>query len=551
VVKNVWFILSIILISILIFSIVLPMANVFISSFTDLEGRFTLGNFKTIFTQQYPYKIALNNSLFVGIMGAILPFIIGLPLAYLVSKYKFRSKKLLITVISISMVMPAFIGAYFWIVLLGRYGIITGPLNKFLGTSFSIYGRNAILWSFMWGRYPLVFLFLYNAFSSINPEMEEAAQALGANSKKIFFSISLPMIVPAIVNAMYMSFLMCITDIGTPLMLGGDYLVLPTLMYSEFMTEVGSGKIPMAGTIGILLLLINIVVLFGGRYYIARRKYETIFVRRVEAKKLSPKGEFMLSCGVWAVVGIGLLPWVFAIPGSLVKWGKGGKAYWTSLTFENYNAVLTNPMLKRGIGNTLFLTILSLVLMIIVGLLIAYILVKKKYPIINRVLDILVSLPMIIPGTVLGLGYIAFFNRSSIALTGTWVILALSFFIRRLPYVTRSIESTLYSISNAYEESSLNLGASPMKTFCKITAKMLIPGIISGATLAFLFTVGSFSSTIILYTAQWTTLPILIYQYSQAQTGIAAALSFLMLLMEFIPLLIVNKLAHGGVKIGI
>ena len=185
--KHIWFILSLVLISILVFLIVLPMTTVFLSSFTDIEsGRFTLQNFKTIFTQLYPYKIALNNSLFVGIMGAILPFIIALPLAYLFSRYEFRSKELLVTTISISMVMPAFIGAYFWVVLLGRYGIITGPLNELLGTTFSIYGRNAILWAFMWGRYPLVFLFLYPAFSTINPEMEEAAQTFGAEPKKYF-----------------------------------------------------------------------------------------------------------------------------------------------------------------------------------------------------------------------------------------------------------------------------------------------------------------------------------------------------------------------------
>ncbi len=551
-VRHTWFIVSLVFISILIFLLVLPMANVFIAGFTHPEsGGFTFQNFGTIFTQIYPYKIALNNSLFVGAMGAILPFIVALPLAYLVSRYEFRSKTLLITVISISMVMPAFIGAYFWVILLGRYGIITGPLNRLLGTSFSIYGQKAILWAFMWGRYPLVFLFLYPAFSTLNPEMEEAAQTLGANPKRTFFSISLPMLVPAIVNAVYMSFIMCITDMGTPLVIGGDYLVLPTLMYQEFMTEVGSGRIPMAGAVGILLLLINVAVLFGGRYYITRRRYEVVSARRAEPKKLSGRRESAIILGIWSVVGLGLLPWAFAIPGSFIEWGKGGRAFWNSPTLDNYRMVFTNPTLSRGVSVTLFLTVVSLTMMIIAGLLIAYILVKKRYPVINRALDILVSLPLIIPGAVLALGYVMFFSSPPIILTGTWMILALCFFVRRLPHITRSIESTLYSISDAYEESSLNLGAPPIKTFRKITARMLMPGVVSGATLAFLFTVGTFSATIILYTAPWTTLPILIYQNTAVNTGIAAALSFVMLLVEFVTLLIVNRLTHGGIKIGV
>lgn len=547
-----WFILSLVFISILIFLLVLPTANVFIAGFTHSEsGGFTLQNFRTIFTQIYPYKIALNNSLFVGVMGAILPFIIALPLAYLVSKYEFRSKTLLITIISISMLMPAFVGAYFWVILLGRYGIITGPLNSLLGTSFSIYGQKAILWAFMWGRYPLVFLFLYPAFSTLNPELEEAAQTLGANSKRTFFSIFLPMLVPAIVNAAYMSFIMSITDMGTPLVIGGGYLVLPTLMYQEFMTEVGTGRIPMAGAVGILLLLINVAVLFGGRYYITRRRYESVSARRAEPKKLSGRRELAIIFGIWAVVGLGLLPWAFAILGSFIEWGRGGRAFWNSPTLDNYRMVFTNPTLSRGVSVTIFLTVVSLAMMVIAGLLIAYILVKKRYPVINRALDILVSIPLIIPGAVLALGYVMFFSSPPIILTGTWIILALCFFVRRLPHITRSIESTLYSISDAYEESSLNLGAPPMKTFRKITVRMLMPGVISGATLAFLFTVGTFSSTIILYTASWATLPILIYQNTMANTGIAAALSVVMLLIGFVPLLIINKLTHGGIKIAI
>lgn len=549
--KNIWFIICLTLITILVLLLVFPMYTIFIESFIDVDtGKFTLQNFKTIFTQLYPYKIAINHSFFVGTIGTLLPFIIALPLAYIFSRYNFRSKKLLISIISASMVMPAFVGAYFWVILLGRFGIITGPLNEVFGTTFSIFGRNAILWSFMWARYPVVFLFLYPAFSNINPELEESAQVLGAGTKKTFLLVSLPMIRPSIINSFYITFLMCITDIGTPMMIGGGYIVLPTLMYSEFMTEMGTGNIPMAGTIGILLLLINMAVLFGGRYYITRRKYETISTKKVIPKNISCKKEKILIFGVWSLVGIGLLPWLFAILGSFIEWGMGGRAYWSRPAFTNYEMVFKNPLLIRGISNTLFLTVTSLLMMIVAGLLIAYILVKRNFPVLNKVLDILVSLPLVIPGTVLALGYVIYFNSPPIILTGTWLILALAFFVRRLPYITRSIESNLYSISDAYEEASLNLGSPPIGTFCRITVRMLLPGVISGSILAFLFTIGTFSSTIILYTSQWTTLPILIYQNSvSAGVGIAASLSVLMLLMQFFPLLIINEFTHVGMKI--
>lgn len=526
------------------------MSNMFSQAFTHLEtGGFTLQNFKTILTQLYPFQIAIKNSLFIGIMGAITPFLIALPLAYFVSRHEFRSKTLLITLIAISMVLPAFIGAYFWVILLGRFGIITGPLNELFGTEFSIFGRSAIVWAFTWGRYPLVFLILYSAFSTMNPEMVEAAQTLGAKPIKAFSSISLRMILPAIITAMYLSFIMSITDIGTPLMIGGGYIVLPTVMYSEYLTEVGTGRIALAGATGILLFLINIVVLFLGRRYVEKRSYSTTFARKIEPKKLSGKRGAALVFCAWMVVGIGLLPWIFAIPGSFIEWGEGGRAYWDSPTLQNYYEVFTNPMLVRGIGVTIFLTVVSLAMMIIGGLFIAYILVKKSYPMLNKILDAVLSLPLMIPGTVLALGYVAVFNTPPIVFTGTWMILALSFFVRRLPHITKCMESALYSISDDYEEASLNLGAPPMKTFRKITARMMASGVISGTVLAFLFTIGSFSSVIILYTSAWTTLPILIYQQAVVNTGIAAALSFLLFLLTAVPLLIVMKFTRGGIKI--
>lgn len=551
-IKDIWLIVALFFTGLLIFSLLYPMLGAFLQAFTDHEtGELTIRNFEMVLTQLYPYQTAIKNSFFIGIMGAITPFLIALPLAYLISRYEFPSKTLLLTLISISMVLPAFIGAYFWVILLGRFGIITGPINELLGTGFSIYGESAIIWAFTWGRYPLVFIILYSAFSTINPEMEEAAQNLGATPRKTFSSVTVKMVLPAVVNAIYLSFIMCITDIGTPMMLGGGYIVLPTLMYQEYLTEVGTGSIPVAGAIGILLLLINTGVLFLGRSYLKRRKYETTSVKRMEAKRFSGRRGLALVLCTWIVVGIGLLPWVFAIPASFIEWGKAGRAYWDKPTLGNYITAFTQPTLVRGIGVTIFLTVVSLLLMIAGGLFIAYVLVKKSYPVLNQLLDALVSLPLIIPGTVLALGYVAAFNRSPIILTGTWIILALCFFVRRIPHMTKSVESALYSISDEYEEASLNLGAPPMKTFRKITARMMVPGLISGTVLAFLYTIGTFSSTIILYTAPWTTLPILIYQQSTVNAGIAASLSFLMFVLTIVPLMILNKLTGGGIRISV
>ena len=190
-----------------------------------------------------------------------------------------------------------------------------------------------------------------------------------------------------------------------------------------------------------------------------------------------------------------------------------------------------------------------IVFIIIIGILVSYILVRKKGKVANLI-DTLIMFPYVIPGSVLGIGLIVAFNRKPIILVGTAAIMIISYIIRKLPYTVRSGSAFLYQMDPFIEEASINLGVSPMKTFFTVTARMMLPGIMSGAVLSWITCINELSSSIMLYSGKTSTIAVAIYQeVVRMSDGTAAALATILTLTTIISLVIVFRATKGKVKI--
>ena len=144
-------------------------------------------------------------------------------------------------------------------------------------------------------------------------------------------------------------------------------------------------------------------------------------------------------------------------------------------------------------------------------------------------------------GTVIGIAYIVAFNAPPLVLTGTATILVLAYWVRRLPYSVRAGAAILQQIDPAVEEASVSLGVPPLRTFWKVTARLMLPGIVSGTILTWVQTITEISATVFLYTAAWSTVTVVIYrQVSSSNFGAAAAASTLLLAAVFVPVLLAN-----------
>ena len=195
-------------------------------------------------------------------------------------------------------------------------------------------------------------------------------------------------------------------------------------------------------------------------------------------------------------------------------------------------------LLVRSIKNTMFLGVGSLAVIILFAILIAYLVVRRS-SVLNNAIDTLSMMPYIMPGSVIGIAMVIAFGKPPLALTGTALIMLISFVVRRMPYTIRSATATLMQIPMSIEEASISLGASKLKTFAKITVPMMSNGIISGAILSWVSIVTELSSSIILYNNKNITLTMSAYvAISRGNYGLACAFSAILTVLTAISLLV-------------
>lgn len=219
-------------------------------------------------------------------------------------------------------------------------------------------------------------------------------------------------------------------------------------------------------------------------------------------------------------------------------WGKG--ALPTAFSLGNYRRVFTNAW--GPMQNSLFLATIATVAAGVLGTLMAYVAVRKALR--SRwILDLTITLPFIFPGIAVGVAILKGFSSGPLVLSGTWMILAVAYFIRRMPYIFRSASAPLTQIDPAMEEASATCGGSWFRTFSRITFPLMLPGILAGASITFSTLLGELSTTIILYSARWKTMTVAIYEYLLADLlGPASALGTLLTVAVLASMLLANKL---------
>ena len=181
-----------------------------------------------------------------------------------------------------------------------------------------------------------------------------------------------------------------------------------------------------------------------------------------------------------------------------------------------------------SIRNTLVFALSAAAIIVLIAVLVSYATVRRPNPLTNS-LDVLTMTPYIVPGSILGIAFVSAFSRQPLKLTGTALIIIIVLAVKRMPYTVRSSTAILHNIPESLEEASLNLGASNMKTFTRITMPLMKNGIISGAIMSILSIITELSSSIMLYTGRTQTMTIAIYaQIIRGNYGLASALSLIL-----------------------
>lgn len=517
-----------------------PLSLLLKMAFSD-GAHFTLANFAKFFSRKY-YSITLLNSFKVSIAATIASVVVGVVLGYFMSVFKIRGAKLLRMCIVMATMSAPFVGAYAWIMLLGRNGVITNFLSHLFGITMpDIYGFNGILLVFVTQLFPLVFLYVQGAMSKMDASLLEASENLGCTGFKRFFKVVLPLISPTVLAGALLVFVRAMSDFGTPMLIGEGYRTFTVILYNEFVGEVSQNK-GFASAIAIIAILITMVVYFSQNIVAKKQAFSMNALHRIEKKKLHGFSSFIVHFITYVVVGISILPQLYVVYTSFQK--TSGQIYVDGYSLQSYQDMFSR--LGRSIQNTIVIPAVSLLIVVFLAVLIAYVAVRRRN-VLSGAVDVISMIPYVIPGTVIGIAMISAFNREPLVLTGGMLIMVVALVVRRLPYTIRSSVAILQQIPLYVEEAALSLGSSKPKAFFTVTLPMMSSGVLSGAILSWVTLISELSTAILLYTGKTQTLTVAIYtQIVRGNYGIASAMATVLTVMTLLSLVIFNKISKDG-----
>ena len=517
---NFWKVVTWIIFALFAVFLVAPLFSLFLSAFKDVEtGAWTLENFAAFFTKKYYYR-TLFRSLAISSCVTLSATLLGAPLAYFMAGFRIRGRRLVQVLIIISMLSPSFIGAYSWVLLLGRSGIVTQFFAS-LGINLpSIYGFAGIVLVLTLKLYPFIFMYVSGALKKLDPSLLEASRSLGCSPARNVVSMVIPLILPTVLAGALLVFMSSLADFGTPMLIGEGFRVMPVLVYREFMGEMG-GNANFAAAIAVIMVSVTTGIYLTQRCVVNSMSFKMRAVRRVQPKEIKGAKSFFVHGFIYLAALLGILPQATVIYTSLLK--TVGPTFVKGFSLESYRSVFDE--MGASILNTYSFGLAAIVCIVVLAVLMAYLSVRRRNAL-TSLIDLVSMFPYVISGSVLGIMLLLAFNKKPLALSGTAAIIIISFVIRRLPHTLRSSVAILHQIGRSSEEAAVSLGASPLRSFLDVTARLMLPGVLTGAILSWVTVINELSSSIILYTGATRTMSVAIYsEVVRASYGTAAALS--------------------------
>lgn len=452
------------------------------------------------------YQTIIWNTLVLGTLVGILGTAVGFLFAFVQVKLNVPFKRFMHLVALIPVISPPFALATSAIVLFGRSGTISRGI---FGVRYDIYGLDGLVFVMTLSFFTITYLNMRGMMEALDPALDEAAINLGANRWRIFRTVTIPMLLPGLASSFLLLFVEAIADLGNPLVLGGNYEVLATRIY---VTVIGLYNPTGAAVLSVILLVPSLLVFVVQRYWISRKSVVSVTGKPAGTPQTIDNpfvkwGLFaaaMLVCLIVVLLYGAILHGAFVrVPG--VRW---------DFTLEHFDFVI-NGIGSQAMRDTTVLSSIATPLAAFIGILIAYIVVRKQL-IGGSLLDFGAMLGIAVPGTIIGIGYILAFNTPIMigditiipkltggqAIFGGALAIVLVYITRSVPAALRSGTSSLAQIDPAIEEASISLGADTARTFRKITLPLIRPALFAGLVYAFARSMTTISAIVFLTTPQ-------------------------------------------------
>ncbi|CUQ00876.1 putative 2-aminoethylphosphonate ABC transporter permease subunit [Clostridium baratii] len=522
-------ILIIIMVTLLVVFILIPVTMLLFTLTKDKSGNYV--GFKNVieYLTSLGFRLSLKNSLFISSISTIISIILAFLYAYGIARTNIKLKGIYNSLALLPIFAPTMLYGIALIYLFGNKGFVT--MN--FGTSLELYGPFGIIISEIIYTFPQCFLILYMALKNTDNRLYEAAETLGTSKVKQFFYVTLPGIKYSLISAIFVAFTLSFTDFGAPKIVGGSFNVLATDIYKQV---VGQNNIPMGATVGMILIIPSLLSFIIDRITNNKVKNSTaneeLSPFKIKENKLRDSLFFVFN----SLIALSFLTMIIVVfLAAFIKvW-----PYNLSLTLDHFSFNTGSGDGFKSYLNSIIVALLTAIIGTVITFINSYLIEKvKEFKILRNISYFLSIVPLSLPGLVIGISYIVFFNNPNNPfnfLYGTVAIVVIGNIVHfySVPFISST--SNLKKLSNNFEEAAKTLNIPFYKTILKVTIPMSLEGILENFMYFFTNSMVTISAVVFLYSPKFMLATISIVNLDDAgNTAGAAALASLIIVTNIV-----------------
>ena len=544
---------------ILVVFVAVPVLLILWNAFS-VDGKLNLADLVKVLSEKDTYK-ALLNSVYIATGVTFFSTVIGVCFAWLIARTDLPLKNLMKVLFLIPFMLPSFIGALAWKMLLSpRGGYINVWFMNLFGLEnpiFNIYGMSGIIAVETMYLFPCVFLQVSGALERMDPTLEEAARISGAGLPAITRKITLPLVTPSIVAGALLVALYSLAHFGVPSILGTEVGIynIPTKIYEQIYQSGGSFNAIRVGTILSTILIVSAaVILWCQNLVLKKGRYQIIAGKSMRPMVLKLRGfkyPLLVLSILYILITVVLPTVTIFLVGGLKTYGL--PMILKNLTWDNFKYILFSWQLTRdAIWNSIYISLGAATVTMLAGTMISYAIVKLKVRG-KFILEFLGLLPFSLPGTVIALGVILMWSgKFGINLYNTAGIIFVAYIARYMAFSIKSSSAALEQVSDSLEEASRACGATRWESLRHIVLPLIKPGMVSTFFLIFLPALRELTTSVLLYGPTTRTIGVAIYTLNEdGETVYAAALAAIALIIILFGELLIRRVIRWKVQVNL
>ncbi|MGH6788814.1 MAG: ABC transporter permease [Pseudolabrys sp.] len=553
----------VLLLAILTFLVIYPVLTLLFGALTDtnpvVEGfslaHLSISNFITVLTNPNVGE-ALANTLIACTGGTAIAVAIGLAFSWIVVRTNTPCKRFIAAASVLPLFAPPLVAGVAWSILGSpRTGLINTMFKwAHIDLRVDFYSMTGLVVVFGIYYAPYVYMFTSSALRNMDPSLEEAAEVSGASAFSTLFTVTFPLIMPAIISGMLLSFIVMLGIYGIPAVLGAPANLNVLTTYIFKLTNWSPPLYNTAASVAIILMVVTAALVFLQQKVLSGRSYTTVAGKAYRPRNLDLGPWRWLTFGLSVVylIVVVVLPLFALIVAAFRKFmfirDVSSLFDMRMYSFFHFNTIFENPLTLNSIYNALEVGVITAFLGGILAFAIGYTIHRTHLPG-RRSIDILSTLPVAIPGLVIGVAYLWAWIGMPGGLYGTIWILALAFIARFMPDTIKSLSTSFLQIHRELEEAAWICGRGMLSTIRTIVLPLASPGVIAAMTLLFVLAIRELGSSLFLYTSNTMVMSVLLLDYYEGgNLGKTAAFSLVQIVLLGVLIGGANWLSRGAAQ---